>query len=81
VLASDAAAQNRLAVLVAQCGHQLVEAAASPDAVLTDGAADGVLPASTVAVGAVGGEFAGRLPPATPAGLKSTPRCAPSQRD
>jgi DNA-binding CsgD family transcriptional regulator len=63
VLASDAAARDRLAALVAQCGHQLVEAAASPDAVLTDGAADAVLPASTVAVGAVGGEFAGRLPP------------------
>ena len=63
VLASNAAAQDRLATLVAQCGHQLVEAAASPDAVLTDGGADAVLPASTVAVGAVGGEFAGWLPP------------------
>jgi two-component system, NarL family, nitrate/nitrite response regulator NarL len=63
VLASDAAAQDRLATLVAQCGHQLVEATASPDAVLTDGAADAVLPAAAVAVGAVGGEFAGWLPP------------------
>ena len=63
VLASDAAAQDRLAALVAQCGHQVVEAAASPDAVLTDGAADAVLPAATVAVGAIGGEFAGWLPP------------------
>ena len=63
VLASNAAAQDRLATIVAECGHQLVEAAASPDAVLTDGAADSVPPASTVVVGTVGGEFAGWLPP------------------
>jgi DNA-binding NarL/FixJ family response regulator len=65
VLASDAAARDRLAALVTRCGHQLVEAA--PDAVLTDGAADAVLPAAAVAVGAIGGEFAGWLP--TDAGL------------
>ena len=63
VLASNPAAQDRLASLVAQCGHQLVEAAASPDAVLTDGAAAAVPPAAAVAVGAVGGEFAGWLMP------------------
>jgi DNA-binding NarL/FixJ family response regulator len=63
VLASNAAAQDRLATLVAQCGHQLVDATASPDAVLTDGAADTDLPGPAVAIGAVGGEFAGRLPP------------------
>jgi DNA-binding CsgD family transcriptional regulator len=63
VLASNAATQDRLATLVEQCGHQLVEATASPDAVLTDGAAETVLPAAAVAVGAVGGEFAGCLPP------------------
>jgi DNA-binding CsgD family transcriptional regulator len=63
VLASNAAAQERLAVLVAQCGHQLVELAASPDAVLTDGAVDAILPAPAVALGAIGGEFAGWLPP------------------
>jgi len=63
VLASDPVAQDWLAELVAQCGHQLVEAAASPDAVLTDGAADAVPAAAAVAVGAVGGEFAGWLPP------------------
>ncbi len=63
VLASNAAAQDRLTALVAQSGHQLVEAAASPDAVLTDGAADAILPVAAVAVGAVGGEFAGWLPP------------------
>jgi two-component system nitrate/nitrite response regulator NarL len=63
VLASNPAAQDRLATLVAQCGHQLVEATASPDAVLTDGTAAAVLPAAAVALGAVGGEFAGWLPP------------------
>jgi DNA-binding CsgD family transcriptional regulator len=63
VLASNAAARDRLAALVVQCGHQLVEAAASPDAVLTDGAADAVPPAAAVALGAVGGEFAGWLLP------------------
>jgi DNA-binding CsgD family transcriptional regulator len=63
VLASNAGTHDRLAALVAQCGHRLVEAAASPDAILTDGAADTVAPAAAVAVGAVGGEFAGWLPP------------------
>jgi DNA-binding CsgD family transcriptional regulator len=63
VLASNKAAQDRLAALVVESGHQLVEVADSPDAVLTDGAADTVLPATTVAVGVVGGEFAGWLPP------------------
>jgi DNA-binding NarL/FixJ family response regulator len=55
--------QGRLAALVAECGHRLVEAAASPDAVLTDGSVDAILPAAAVAVGAVGEEFAGWLPP------------------
>jgi DNA-binding NarL/FixJ family response regulator len=63
VLAANAGAHDRLAKLVARCGHQLVEAAGSPDAVLTDGTADALLPAAAVAVGAVGGEFAGWLPP------------------
>jgi DNA-binding NarL/FixJ family response regulator len=63
VLASNPATQDRLATLVEQCGHQLVEATASPDAVLTDGAAATGLPAASVAVGAVGEEFAGWLPP------------------
>ena len=62
VLASNAAAQDWLATLVAQCGHQLVEPTASPDAVLTDGAAEAVLPAAAVAVGVGGGECAGWLP-------------------
>src|SRR5258708_8940159 len=62
VWASDAPARSRLAALVAESGHQLVEPSESPDAVLTDGAADGILPAPTVALGAVDGEFAGLLP-------------------
>jgi len=62
VLASDAVMQSRLAALVTECGHQLVEAAASPDAVLTDGSADAILPAAAVAVGAVAEEFDGWLP-------------------
>jgi DNA-binding NarL/FixJ family response regulator len=61
VLASDAA-RGRLAALVAESGHQLVEPSASADAVLTDGTANAVLPAPAVALGAVDGEFAGRLP-------------------
>ena len=80
VLASNATAQDHLALLVAQCGHQLVEPAASPDAVLTDGAPEAVLPAATVAVGAVGGEFAGWLP-TDAVRPRSMPRCAPSRRD
>ena len=60
VLASNAAARDRLATLVAQCGHQVVETTASPDAVLTDGAAEAVLPAAAVAVG-VGGRRVRRL--------------------
>jgi DNA-binding CsgD family transcriptional regulator len=62
VLASNAAAQDRLTSLVVQCGHQLVQAAASPDAVLTDGAAYAVPPAAAVALGDVGGDSAGWLP-------------------
>lgn len=62
VLASNAAARDRLATLVAQCGHQVVKTTASPDAVLTDGAAEAVLPAAAVAVGVGGREFAGWLP-------------------
>jgi DNA-binding CsgD family transcriptional regulator len=62
VLASSAMRRDRLAALVAQCGHQLVDADSSPDAVLTDGAADAVLPAAAVAIGAVGRAFPGQLP-------------------
>ena len=62
VLASNAAEQHRLATLVEQCGHQLVELAASPHAVLTDGAAGADLASAAVAVGRVDGGFAGLLP-------------------
>lgn len=62
VLASDKTVQNRLVMLVRQCGHQLVDIAASPDAVLTDGAAEGISQAATVAICDFDGAFAGRLP-------------------
>jgi two-component system, NarL family, nitrate/nitrite response regulator NarL len=62
VLASDAPTRSRLAALVAESGHQLVEPSASANAVLTDGAANAVLPAPAVALGAADGEFAGLLP-------------------
>ncbi|MBO0738502.1 MAG: response regulator transcription factor [Alphaproteobacteria bacterium] len=62
VAASDDASQSRLAAFVAECGHELVELSAAPDAILSDGAADGVAPASAVAVGGLDEEFAGRLP-------------------
>lgn len=63
VMASDAPTQSRFAALVAESGHQLVEPSASPDAALTDGAADGVVTAPAVAIGMVDGDFAGLLPP------------------
>ncbi len=61
VAASDAAAHRRLAALVGQCGHDIVEMTAAPDAVLTDGVGDAVPPALAVALGATDGEFAGLL--------------------
>jgi two-component system, NarL family, nitrate/nitrite response regulator NarL len=63
VLGSSGAEHDRLAMLVAQCGHQLVEPAASPDVVLTDGASDSILPTAAVALSAFDGAFAGRLAP------------------
>jgi len=64
VSAADAVMQDRLTKLVAQCGHQVVEVAGSPDAILTDGAdTDAIPPAAAVALGAAGSKFAGRLPP------------------
>jgi len=62
VSASDAATQSRLADLVIQCGHQVVDLSASPDAVLTDGATDVDVPAPAVALGVADEEFAGLLP-------------------
>jgi two-component system, NarL family, nitrate/nitrite response regulator NarL len=63
VAASDTATRSRLAELVTQSGHELVEMAAFPDVVLTDGAADGTSPASAVSLGALDEGFAGLLPP------------------
>jgi len=62
VVASDARARSRLAVLVTRSGHEVVELAASPDAILTDDAIDSLPPAPAVAIGAVEGDIAGRLP-------------------
>jgi two-component system, NarL family, nitrate/nitrite response regulator NarL len=62
VAARDAAARNRLASLVARSGHDFVEIAASPDAILTDGAAGNALPAPTVAIGPGEAEYPGLLP-------------------
>ena len=66
VAASDAASRSWLAGLVAQCGHELVTAAAFPDTVLTDGAADAGISAPAVALvialGTVDEEYAGLLP-------------------
>ena len=63
VAASDAASQSRLASVVAQCGHELVEASASPDAVLVDAAANAIISAPAVALGTADEHFAGLLPP------------------
>jgi DNA-binding NarL/FixJ family response regulator len=63
VLASDAPARERLAALVTESGHQLVEAPAAADVVLTDGGSTGeATPAFAVALGAADEEFAGLLP-------------------
>jgi DNA-binding NarL/FixJ family response regulator len=62
VVASDATAWTRLTALVARSGHEIVELAAGPDAILTDDAIDDPTRAATVAIGSVEGDFAGRLP-------------------
>ena len=63
VEASDATARTWLTALVARSGHEIVELAAAPDAILTDDAIDDPTPAPAVAIGSVEGGFAGRLPP------------------
>ena len=63
LLASDAAIQSRLAGMVTQSGHEIVELTAAADAILTDRAIDSSLPAPAVAIGSVEGDIAGRLPP------------------
>jgi len=62
VVSSDATARTRLMELAARSGHEIVELAAGPDAVLTDDAIDDPIPAPAVAIGSVEGDFAGRLP-------------------
>jgi two-component system, NarL family, nitrate/nitrite response regulator NarL len=91
VLASDAQTRKRLAALVAESGHQLVEPPAAADAVLTDGGSTGgATPAFAVALGAADEEFGGLLPTeATPAQVDAALRAvaagltvrAPSRRD
>jgi len=63
VVASDAAMRSRLAEIIFECGHSLVEVAAAPDALLTDGTADGTALASAVVLGDGEGDSAGLLPP------------------
>jgi DNA-binding NarL/FixJ family response regulator len=62
VLASDEPTRQRLGALVAEYGHQLVQASAIADVVLTDGTLDVGTPASAVALGAADDEFGGQLP-------------------
>ena len=63
VEASDAMTRTRLTAVVVRSGHEIVELAAGPDAILTDDAIDDPMPAPAVAIGYVEGDFAGRLPP------------------
>jgi two-component system, NarL family, nitrate/nitrite response regulator NarL len=53
--------RRRLASLVAAAGHDLVELAASPQAILTDGTAGCALPAPAAAIGSEVPEFPGLL--------------------
>ena len=62
VAAVDLRARNRLASLVEQSGHEVVELEGCPDAVLSDGAEGAVLAVPTVAVGSDEHEFPGLLP-------------------
>lgn len=62
VSAFDAAERSRLGDFIIQCGHQLVDLSASPDAVLTDGAMELGVPAPAIALGSADEEFAGLLP-------------------
>jgi two-component system, NarL family, nitrate/nitrite response regulator NarL len=62
VLASNEPTQKRLAVLVAESGHEVVEPSTPADAVLTDGVHGGTAPGCVVALGAEDEEFGGLLP-------------------
>ena len=63
IVVTGAAAQSRLAALVARNGHKVVELTAAPDAILSDGTIDTSAPAPAVTIGSVEGDFAGWLPP------------------
>jgi hypothetical protein len=62
VVAADLAVRTRLASLVDQSGHELVELESGPDAILNDGVEGTALCAPIVAVGADEQEFPGLLP-------------------
>jgi DNA-binding NarL/FixJ family response regulator len=62
VVAADLAVRIRLASLVDQTGHELVELESGPDAILSDGVEGTALCAPIVAVGADEQEFPGLLP-------------------
>ena len=62
VVAADFAVRIRLASLVDQTGHELVELESDPDAILSDGVEGTALCAPIVAVGGDEQEFPGLLP-------------------
>ena len=62
VVTSNAAARNRLAALVTESGHEVVDLTAAPDAILTEHAIDSTAPAPAVAMGSGEGDTPGRLP-------------------
>jgi two-component system, NarL family, nitrate/nitrite response regulator NarL len=63
VLAADRAAAEQIAALVERSGHDLVDAAAAADAIVTDGSAPPAAGVPIVALGLAEGDFAGLLPP------------------
>jgi DNA-binding CsgD family transcriptional regulator len=62
VAAIEPATTRRLAALVAAAGHEVVAAANTADAILTDGYAMPLAGRPLVAIGAADGDFAGFLP-------------------
>jgi DNA-binding CsgD family transcriptional regulator len=61
ITAADPARASRLAALITEFGHEVVEPGESPDACLTEGAGN-ALAVPTVALGSSFEEIAGRLP-------------------
>jgi DNA-binding NarL/FixJ family response regulator len=62
IAASDEAEESRLAALVEQLGHELVQLDAFPDAWLSDGTVDGASTSPEVALGSPAEDAAGNLP-------------------